>query len=128
MGLRVVHREGLSTSLSVGVVVGQIVILSAGLSFRMSGGLDVFLNVGTGVGFSIIRSLEWEMVGIGVVRGVETFPWVSLPVKTNHTTTATKAKKEATAITNRKTFWLEFIHYGICSAIKISGSYGYSTT
>ena len=74
MGLRVVHREGLSTSLSVGVVVGQIVILSAGLSFRMSGGLDVFLNIGPGVGLSVITSLVRDMVVIDVVRGAEIPP------------------------------------------------------
>ena len=39
-------------------------------------GVSISLNVGLVVG--------QKMVGIGVVRGVEIFPWKDLPVSPNH--------------------------------------------
>ena len=67
VGHRVVLREGLIFILSVELVVGRIVRLSAGLSINMSGWLDVFVKVRPDVGFIVIQSIGRYMVGISVV-------------------------------------------------------------
>ena len=101
----------------------------------MSKGINVFLNIGPSVVLSVRMSMGREMVVIDVGRGVEIFTWTNLPVSPNHAITATKAT-DYTAMTNRKMFSQEFLRSGIrnnsedgtCSEIKISGSYGSSTT
>ena len=78
VGLVVRNREGirevLIVSISVRLIVGRIVCLNAGLSVSIIGGLDVFLNIGPGVGLSVIISLVRDMVVIDVVRGAEIPP------------------------------------------------------
>ena len=86
--------------LSVGLVVGRIVILSSGLNVSLSVRLGVLLNVGPGVGLSVSLSLSWDMVGLRVMQTTEICPWVNLPVNPNVVTTATKV----IAITTRKIF------------------------
>ena len=61
-------------------------------------GIGVILNVGTCVAMITRMSLVRDMVGPGVMRSTEIFPWMNLLVNPNVVTTATKATK-VTAIT-----------------------------
>ena len=58
---------------------------------RHFGGLREGLKEGLNVILSVGIIVVHNMVGIGVVREVEIFPWTNLPVIPNRVITATKA-------------------------------------
>ena len=100
-GVYVRHFVGMSVI--VGLGVGLNVSLSVGISggFGFSFGVVLHYTVGINVGLSV--GLRY-MVGLGVVRGVKTPPWMNLLINTNTSTNYTKENNytKATAITFRK--------------------------
>ena len=85
-------RIFLGLSVIVGLGVGLSVGLSVELGRGVGGGIGVYLGYIVGPGVRIGVGL-WDMMGVGMVRGVKNPPWMNLPVNTNTYTKSTKATK-----------------------------------